>query len=29
VGPDQMEAFMRDKTKLYTEGAQRLNLGKK
>ena len=29
VGVDQMDAFMRDKTKLYTEGAQRLNLGKK
>jgi tripartite-type tricarboxylate transporter receptor subunit TctC len=29
VGVDQMDAFMRDKVKLYTEGAQRLNLGKK
>ncbi|WP_048441975.1 tripartite tricarboxylate transporter substrate binding protein [Caenimonas sp. SL110] len=29
VGVDQMDAFMREKTKLYTEGAQRLNLGKK
>jgi hypothetical protein len=29
VGVDQMDAFMRDKIKLYTEGAQRLNLGKK
>ena len=29
VGPEQMEAFMRDKVKLYTEGASRLNLGKK
>ncbi|RYF38904.1 MAG: tripartite tricarboxylate transporter substrate binding protein, partial [Comamonadaceae bacterium] len=27
VGVDQMEGFMRDKTKLYTEGAQRLGLG--
>jgi tripartite-type tricarboxylate transporter receptor subunit TctC len=29
VGPDQMDAFMRDKIKLYTDGAARLNLGKK
>jgi hypothetical protein len=29
VGVDQMDAFMRDKVKLYTEGASRLNLGKK
>jgi tripartite-type tricarboxylate transporter receptor subunit TctC len=29
VGPDQMDAFMKDKTRLYTEGAQRLGLGKK
>jgi tripartite-type tricarboxylate transporter receptor subunit TctC len=29
VGVDQMDAFMRDKVKLYTEGAGRLNLGKK
>ena len=29
VGVDQMDAFMKDKIKLYTEGAQRLGLGKK
>jgi tripartite-type tricarboxylate transporter receptor subunit TctC len=29
VGVEQMDAFMKDKIKLYTEGAQRLNLGKK
>jgi tripartite-type tricarboxylate transporter receptor subunit TctC len=29
VGLEQMDAFMKDKTKLYTEGAQRLGLGKK
>jgi tripartite-type tricarboxylate transporter receptor subunit TctC len=29
VGLDQMDAFMREKTRLYTEGAQRLGLGKK
>lgn len=29
VGVDQMDAFMREKTKLYTEGAQRMGLGKK
>jgi tripartite-type tricarboxylate transporter receptor subunit TctC len=29
VGVDQMEAFMQEKTKVYTEGAQRLKLGKK
>ena len=29
VGVDQMDAFMKEKTKVYTEGAQRLNLGKK
>ncbi len=29
VGTDQMDAFMKDKIKLYTEGAARLNLGKK
>ena len=29
VGGDQMDAFMKEKTRLYTEGAQRLGLGKK
>jgi tripartite-type tricarboxylate transporter receptor subunit TctC len=29
VGLDQMDAFMKDKTKLYIEGAKRLGLGKK
>lgn len=29
VGMDQMDAFMKDKVRLYTEGAQRLGLGKK
>jgi tripartite-type tricarboxylate transporter receptor subunit TctC len=29
VGLDQMDAFMKDKTQLYTESAKRLNLGKK
>ena len=29
VGVDQMEAFMTDKTRLFTESAQRLGLGKK
>ena len=29
VGLDQMEAFMKDKVRLYTEGAQRLGLGRK
>ncbi|TFZ07133.1 tripartite tricarboxylate transporter substrate binding protein [Ramlibacter henchirensis] len=29
VGVEQMDAFMADKTRLYTEGASRLNLGKK
>jgi tripartite-type tricarboxylate transporter receptor subunit TctC len=29
VGLDQMDAFMAEKTKLYTEGATRLGLGKK
>ena len=29
VGVDQMDAFMKDKTKLYTEGAKMLGLGKK
>ena len=29
VGVDQMDGFMKDKTKLYTEGAQRLGLGRK
>ena len=29
VGTDQMDAFMKDKTRLYTEGAQRMGLGKK
>ena len=29
VGVDQMDAFMKDKIKLYTEGAKRLGLGKK
>jgi hypothetical protein len=28
VGIDQMDAFMKEKTQLYTEGAQRLGLGK-
>jgi len=28
VGTDQMDAFMQEKIKLYTEGAKRLNLGK-
>ena len=27
VGTDQMDAFMKEKTRLYTEGAQRLGLG--
>jgi tripartite-type tricarboxylate transporter receptor subunit TctC len=29
VGVEQMDAFMKDKTRLYTESAQRLGLGKK
>ena len=29
VGVDQMEAFMKDKVRLYTDGAQMLGLGKK
>jgi tripartite-type tricarboxylate transporter receptor subunit TctC len=29
VGVDQMDGFMKDKTKLYIEGAKRLGLGKK
>ena len=29
VGLDQMDAFMKDKTRLYTDGAQMLGLGKK
>ena len=29
VGLDQMDGFMKEKTKLYTDGAQRLGLGKK
>ena len=29
VGVDQMDAFMKEKTRLYTEGAARLGLGKK
>ena len=29
VGVDQMEAFMKDKIRLYTDGAQMLGLGKK
>jgi tripartite-type tricarboxylate transporter receptor subunit TctC len=29
VGVDQMDAFMRDKVKVYTQGAQSLGLGKK
>lgn len=29
VGLDQMDAFMLEKTRLYTEGAQRMGLGKK
>jgi tripartite-type tricarboxylate transporter receptor subunit TctC len=29
IGTDQMEAFMKQKIRIYTEGAQRLGLGKK
>ena len=29
VGTGEMDAFMKDKTKLYTQGAQSLGLGKK
>lgn len=29
VGVEEMDAFMKDKVKLYTEGAQRMGLGKK
>jgi hypothetical protein len=28
VGLDQMDVFMREKVRLYTEGAQRLGMGK-
>ena len=28
IGLDQMDGFMKEKTRLYTEGAKRLNLGK-
>ena len=28
IGSDQMDAFVKDKIQLYTEGAKRLNLGK-
>ena len=29
VGVEQMDAFMRERTQIYTEGAARLGLGKK
>ena len=29
VGVEEMDAFMKDKTRLYTDGAKRLGLGKK
>ncbi len=29
VGLEQMDAFMKERTQLYTEGAARLGLGKK
>jgi hypothetical protein len=29
VGTDQMDAFMKDKIRIYTAGAQALGLGKK
>ena len=29
VGVEQMDAFMKDKIRLYTDGAQMLGLGKK
>jgi hypothetical protein len=29
VGTDQMDAFMKERIRIYTEGAQRLGLGKK
>jgi hypothetical protein len=29
VGYEEMDAFMKEKTKLYTEGAVRMGLGKK
>jgi len=29
VGPDQMDAFMKDKIRIYTQSAQSLGLGKK
>ena len=29
VGVDQMDGFMKERIRLYTEGAQRLGLGKK
>ena len=28
VGTEELDAFMKDKTRLYTEGAKRLGLGK-
>jgi hypothetical protein len=28
VGPEQMDAFMRDKTKVYTEVGRQMGLGK-
>ena len=29
IGTDEMDAFMKEKIRVYTEGAQRLGLGKK
>ena len=29
IGVDQMDAFMKERTQIYTEGAARLGLGKK
>ena len=29
VGVEQMDAFMKDKVRLYTDGARRMGLGKK
>jgi hypothetical protein len=29
IGIDQMDAFMKEKIRIYTEGAQRLGLGKR
>jgi tripartite-type tricarboxylate transporter receptor subunit TctC len=29
IGTDEMDAFMKEKVRIYTEGAQRLGLGKK